>query len=82
MILEGEWFSKMYFFFLKKSYIFKLYIFYSFIASSSWPHYAPNMPVVEGYYMNTEVITVDKSYDYCNELSVVFVWNVPLSIIQ
>jgi len=38
------------------------------------------MPFVEGYYMNTEVITVDKSYDYCNELSVVFVWNVPLSI--
>jgi hypothetical protein len=80
MILEGEWSSKVYF--LKKSNIFKMYIFYSFIASSLQPYCAPNMPVVEGYCRNNEVITVDKSYDYSNEFSVVFVWNVPLSIIQ
>jgi hypothetical protein len=32
--------------------------------------------------MSTEVITVNKSYDFCNELSVVFIWNVPLTVIQ
>jgi hypothetical protein len=40
------------------------------------------MTVVGAYYMKTEVITINKSYDCCNELSAVFVWNMSLRMTQ